>query len=67
MKIPTLQELKNSIRYDFKKQEFVLEKDIFLRVFGMDIILPKGLYTDGASFPFFIDIFVKGTDKDVMI
>ena len=67
MKIPTSQELSEALDYNFVTQEFVLTKDLFLRIFGMDIIIPKGLTTDGASFPFFISVFVKDTDKDVMI
>lgn len=67
MRIPTTKEIEKAIRFDFIKQEFVLVDDLFLEIFGMSIILPKGLHTDGASFPFFISIFVKGTDKDVMI
>ena len=67
MKIPDIQEIEKTLRWDFEKQEFYLVEDLFLEIFGMTIILPKGLHTDGASFPFFIDVFVKGTDKDVMI
>ena len=67
MKIPTTQEIEQALSFDLYTQEFYLLEDLFLEIFGMIIILPRGLHTDGASFPFFISIFVKGTDKDVMI
>lgn len=67
MIIPSKQEIEEALRYDLDKQEFKLVKDLYIYIMGIHIVLPKGLYTDGASFPFFVQWFVKGTDKDIMI
>lgn len=67
MKIPTSQELSRKMRFNFKLQQFYLVEDIFIEIFGMTIILPRGATSDGASLPFFVKIFIKKTDPRIMI
>ena len=66
MVIPTTAELTNLIEFDFGTEQFVVKDDIFFRIFGIDMILPRGSTNNGASVPFFVSPFISKTDSRVI-
>jgi len=60
MKLPTQREIEDGIRFD--GENITIKKDIYFRVFGMWMVLPKGLQSDGASVPKII-FWVNRYDK----
>ena len=62
MTIPTTQEIEQKTKLHFDTMEIEVIEDIFFRIFGIDMILPKGLRSDGASLPKFISGFYSKFD-----
>ena len=62
MQIPTITELESKLQPDFQHGGYTLKDDIFFKVFSIDMILPRGLSSDGLSLPWFLTLFIKNTD-----
>ena len=53
MKIPTKKELKKKLEISFENDNLVtLNSDLLFDINGLNILVPKGFKTDGASNPF---------------
>lgn len=65
LEIPNIEELQKKLLVIFHKKgriTVILKENIFFRIFGFDMILPKGLQSDGNSLPFFLLPFMSPYD-----
>ena len=67
--IPTLQELESSIDIKFTNDgvRLQIKKDIYLRVFWQDYLLPQGLNSDGLSIPKYLRFIIDPFDNKKLL
>jgi hypothetical protein len=67
VKVPSQHELEEKLKAHFGKKITVeVREDIYFKIFGIWMMLPKGLKSDGASIPKPLQFIIDGYDMRIL-